>query len=67
MRCMWKRILTWMVLGMLLAGSAASLTGCEKDSSLENAAEEVGDTVEDTAEEVGDAAEDAADAVEDEM
>lgn len=39
--------------------------GCERDSDLENAAEEFGDAVEDAAEDVGDAGRDLRDSVED--
>jgi len=53
------------MLSVLLTGSVVSLSGCEKDSSLENAAEEVEEKAEDAGEAVGDAVEEAGDAVED--
>ncbi len=62
-----KKIITLSVLSMLLIVSALSVFGCEKDSSLENAAEKTGETIEEAGEEVGDAIKDAADEVEDEI
>jgi hypothetical protein len=53
---------------MMLVGVAPlALSGCERDSELENAAENVGDKIEDAAEDVGDKIEDAGDEAEDKM
>ncbi len=45
----------------LLVGAPVGLTGCERQSETEEAAEEAGEAVEEGAEEAGDALEDAAD------
>lgn len=57
MKEFWKKIVTCMILGVLLAGSAVSVSGCRDDSFLEEAADDTGDAIEDA----GDAIEDALD------
>lgn len=57
MKEFWKKIVTCMILGMLLAGSAVSVSGCKDDSPVEEAVDDAGDAIEDA----GDAIEDALD------
>lgn len=49
----------------MLAAGGLTLGGCDTDSDLENAAEEVDDAVDDAADEVEDAVDDVADDIDD--
>ncbi len=52
------------LIGILAGLFTLGLSGCEKDTPAENAAEEIGDAVEDAGDAVEDAADDAKDKVE---
>lgn len=54
------RLWSLLALAPLVLGMAV-LFGCEQDSDVEDAAEDVGESVEDAAEEAGDATEEAMD------
>jgi DNA-directed RNA polymerase subunit L len=59
MRTLWNRIATLLVLAGLLINTAAFVSGCDNDSSFEEAAEETSEAVEEAGDEVEDAVEDA--------
>lgn len=67
MKDLWKTIAIFCVSVMLLFGSAVALSGCNNDSDLDDAIEDVGEALEDAGEAVEDAAEDAGDAIDDQF
>jgi hypothetical protein len=56
-----KTLFASLLTASFLCVAPLSLSGCEQESDLENAVEDVGESMEEGAEDVGDAVEDALD------